>query len=82
MLRRFPEVVEFQGEATQERGMQELVLRLEANVPGEEQQALGQRILTEMHTSLHLRPKLEFVSSGTLPRAEMKSRRFRSAPPS
>src|ERR1019366_4375291 len=78
ILRCFPEVVEFQGEVVVEREMQELLLRLETDgLTAEQHQALSQRIITEMRASLNLRPALEFVPPGSLPRAAMKSRRFR-----
>ena len=81
ILRRFPEVVEFQGAVVHQMEMQELVLQLETEGLGEkEHQALLQRIIAEMHTRLQLRPTVEFVPPGTLPRAEMKSRRFRVPP--
>ena len=81
ILRRFPEVVEFQGAVVHQMEMQELVLQLETEGLGEEaHQALLQKIIAEMHTRLQLRPTVEFVPPGTLPRAEMKSRRFRVHP--
>ena len=83
ILRRFPEVAEFQGIVTQQQEMQELLLRLETESLEEGQQpALAQRIIVEMHTRLHLRPLVEFAPPGSLPRAEMKSRRFRVHPAS
>ena len=78
ILRRFPEVVEFQGIVTRAMEMQELLLVLETEGLAEtEQQGLAQRIVAELHTRLQLRPSLEFAAPGSLPRAEMKSRRFR-----
>jgi len=77
ILRRFQDVVEFQGVVTRDREMQELLLRLETTLQGEEQQALGRTIVSEMHVHLALRPTVEFVAPGSLPRAEMKSHRFR-----
>ncbi|MBI4463619.1 MAG: AMP-binding protein [Acidobacteria bacterium] len=77
ILREFSEVVEFQGVVHQQREMQELVLRLETSLQGEAQQSLAQRIASEMHIRLALRPTVEFVAPGTLPRTEMKSRRFK-----
>ena len=80
ILRQFPEVVEFQGIVTRAMEMQELLLRLETEGLGEtEQQGLARRIAAELHTRLQLRPSLEFAPPGSLPRAEMKSRRFRTA---
>jgi len=78
ILRRFPEVAEFQGIVTRAKEMQELLLRLETEgLSKAEQAGLAQRITAEMHTRLQLRPSLEFAPPGSLPRAEMKSRRFR-----
>ncbi|MBI2819050.1 MAG: AMP-binding protein [Acidobacteria bacterium] len=81
ILRRFPEVVEFQGEVAVVKEMHELVLRLETDgLAAEDQRLLAEKVIAELHTSLNLRPLLEFAPPGSLPRAEMKSRRFRLAP--
>ncbi len=81
ILRRFPEIVEFQGEVVIQREMQELLLRLETVGLGEDQNAaLAERIVSEMRASLNLRPALEFAPPGSLPRPELKARRFRPAP--
>lgn len=78
ILRRFPEIVEFQGIVTRAMEMQELLLRLEAEGLDEAgRQGLARRVAAEMHTRLQLRPAIEFAAPGSLPRAEMKSRRFR-----
>ncbi len=78
ILRRFPEIVEFQGIVTRAMEMQELWLRLETEGLDEAgQQGLARRVVAEMHTRLQLRPAIEFAAPGSLPRAEMKSRRFR-----
>jgi len=81
ILRVFPEVVEFQGEVTVQREMQELVLRVEVDsIPTDQRQPFAERVISEMHTRLNLRPVVEFAAPGTLPRAEMKSRRFQTPP--
>jgi len=80
ILRRFPEIVEFQGEVVVKSEMHELLLRVEtAGLEDSQHEALGQRITTEMRTSLNLRPMLEFAPPGSLPRPELKARRFRPA---
>jgi len=80
ILRRFPEVVEFQGEVVKQREMAELLLRLETSGLVEDQEkALAESIVSAVRTSLNLRPLLEFAPPGSLPRAEMKARRFRVA---
>jgi phenylacetate-CoA ligase len=81
ILRRFPEIVEFQGEVIVRREMHELLLRLETGgLAPEPQQQLADRVLAAIHMGVHLRPILEFAAPGSLPRTEMKSRRFRLAP--
>ena len=78
ILRTFPEVVEFQGEVTRDREMDELLLRLETtSLPDDQQRSLEEQIASEMHSRLSLRPRLQFMPPGSLPRAELKSRRFR-----
>ncbi|MBI2817861.1 MAG: AMP-binding protein [Acidobacteria bacterium] len=82
ILWRFPEIVEFQGEVVIQREMQELLLRVEtAGMQNRQHDALAERIVTEMRTTLNLRPTVEFAPPGSLPRPELKARRFRCAPP-
>jgi phenylacetate-CoA ligase len=82
ILRRFPEIVEFQGEIVEQKQMRELLLRLETDgLPRESQSALGEKIGTAIRAGLSLRPMIQFALPGSLPRPEMKSRRFRVAPP-
>ncbi|MSO19054.1 MAG: phenylacetate--CoA ligase family protein [Acidobacteria bacterium] len=81
ILRRFPEIVEFQGEVTREREMAELTLHLETDRLKDAQlPAFAEKVISALHVSLNLRPAVKFAASGTLPRAEMKSRRFRVTP--
>jgi phenylacetate-CoA ligase len=85
ILRRFPEIVEFQGEVIVQREMQELLLRLETAGLGTDQNkdqhdSLAQRVVSALHTSLNLRPSVEFAPPGSLPRPEHKARRFSVAP--
>lgn len=81
ILRRFPEIVEFQGEVIKKREMSELLLRLETNgISHEGQQQLSARVVAAMRAGIQLRPIVEFAAPGSLPRAEMKSRRFRLEP--
>jgi phenylacetate-CoA ligase len=80
ILRRFPEVVEFQGEVIMEREMAELLLRLEtAGLEAHQQQQLAEQVVGAVRAGIHLRPMIQFAAPGSLPRAEMKSRRFRVA---
>jgi phenylacetate-CoA ligase len=81
ILRQFPEVVEFQGEIVVEREMSELLLRLETNgLETHQQPQFVERVVSAMRAGIHLRPMIQFAPPGSLPRAEMKSRRFLSHP--
>jgi phenylacetate-CoA ligase len=81
ILRRFPEIVEFQGEVIVQREMQELLLRLEtAGLGQDKQDSLAERVVSALRTSLNLRPTVEFAAAGSLPRPEHKARRFSVAP--
>jgi phenylacetate-CoA ligase len=82
ILRQFPEIVEFQGEVTREREMAELILHLET-APGMENQrkGLADSVMSRLHVNLNLRPVIKFADCGSLPRSEMKSRRFRVSSP-
>jgi phenylacetate-CoA ligase len=77
ILRRFPEIVEFQGEVVVEREMAELLLRLETDgLPSDQQQQFTDAVVAAVRAGIHLRPMIHFAPPGSLPRAEMKSRRF------
>jgi phenylacetate-CoA ligase len=81
ILRRFPEIVEFQGEVITQREMAELLLRLETNgLPAEQQAPFAERVIGAIRSSIQIRPIVEFAPPGSLPRPEMKSRRFRVQP--
>ena len=81
ILRRFPEVVEFQGEVVVEREMSELLLRLETNGLALEQESqFAERVIGAIRSGIQLRPSIQFAPPGSLPRAEMKARRFLRAP--
>src|SRR6185503_19170604 len=80
ILRQFPEIVEFQGEVRREREMSELVLHLEvAKTDPLEQKRIADAVISRLHGNLNLRPAIQFAATGSLPRSEMKSRRFRVA---
>ncbi len=75
ILRRFPEVAEFQIEAYQERGMDELRLRVELR-EGVDAPEVCRRISERVHADLSLRCGVDAVPAGTLPRFELKARRL------
>ncbi len=79
VLRSFREVAEFEGLLSQHKGMQQLDLRVELQ-PGSQERgaALKERIQQELRARLSLRIDVELAESGSLPRYELKSRRFRA----
>ena len=75
MIRAFPEIQEFEASVERDREMAELVIRIEVGSGNAENTAaaLGQHI----HRQLNLRPRIEVAQPGSLPRYELKARRFK-----
>ncbi|TMD61021.1 MAG: phenylacetate--CoA ligase [Chloroflexi bacterium] len=75
IVRRFPEIGEFQLEVRPERGMDELFLRLEVG-DGVRAEDVCRRVADTVHADLSLRCRVEAVALGSLPRFELKTRRL------
>jgi phenylacetate-CoA ligase len=73
IVRRYPEVVEFVIEHRRERQMDEVSLLLEASVSD----FSVERLEADLRQALGVRLECRVVAAGTLPRAELKSRRIR-----
>lgn len=73
IVRELPEVVEFQVEVTKRREMEELGIRIEAEGNGA---AVAEKIGDLVRHRLGLRAQVEAVPPGSLPRFELKARRF------
>ncbi|WP_049563102.1 phenylacetate--CoA ligase family protein [Nonomuraea sp. SBT364] len=77
VLRAFPEVSEYQVVLRTIRGLDTIVLRVEPDdIPGLDVTDLGTRVSTTMKQEIGIRPDVEFVTPGTLPRFELKAARF------
>jgi phenylacetate-CoA ligase len=76
IVREFGAIDEFEVEVTSEREMQELVIRIEVKDGGGDQTCHA--LASQMNRRLGLRPRVEPVAHGSLPRYEMKSRRFKA----
>jgi phenylacetate-CoA ligase len=76
ILRRFPEVAEFEAEVSQAQALAELSLRIEPVAGCPDTNELVRRIGQEFQNHLNLRIPVLVVPPGTLPRFEMKSRRW------
>jgi phenylacetate-CoA ligase len=71
IIRRFDEVEEYRVELVTERAMDELRCTIEARDAG-----LADRLEESIHRELGIRCAVETVRPGTLPRFEMKAKRF------
>jgi phenylacetate-CoA ligase len=76
VLRRFPEVVEYQVQVRQPQGLAELTLELEPAPGCADPAALAARVQAELQAVFALRVPVTFVPPGTLPRFELKARRW------
>ena len=74
IVRELPEVVEFSVEVTKGRALEELGIRIEVNGNGA---AVAARLVDLVRHRMGLRPLVEVAPDGSLPRYELKARRFR-----
>ncbi len=74
LVRGFGEVGEFEVELKAQREMSEIVIRIETGSSGGE--SVAQRLSDSIHQRLNLRARIDPVAPGTLPRHEMKARRY------
>ncbi len=76
VMREFPEIDEFRVEAVQREALPELKLTLEPRPEYASSKGLEERVAQKFRESIGIRPQVELVSPGTLPRFELKARRF------
>jgi phenylacetate-CoA ligase len=76
VVREFPEIEEFRIEALQQSALPELKLTLEPGPEFASSTGLAERVSQRFRESIGLRPQVEVVSPGTLPRFDLKARRF------
>jgi phenylacetate-CoA ligase len=74
IVRELPEVVEFQVEVSKRRALEELGIRIEVAGGGAE---VAAKLVDLVRHRLGLRPLVEVAPEGSLPRYELKARRFR-----
>lgn len=75
ILRRFPEVAEYQVREFRSGALLDLKLIIEA-LPSSRDPALGEKIAMALRDAFQLRMEVTVVPSGTLPRFEFKARRW------
>jgi phenylacetate-CoA ligase len=76
ILRQFEEVAEYQVMVSNAGAMVELSVRVEKAPDGADGPDLAARIENAFQTLLHLRVPVQTVAEGSLPRFEMKGRRW------
>lgn len=76
VLRRFPEVVEYQVQVRQPAGLTEMTIEIEPAPDCADPAGLAARVQAELQAVFALRVPVTFVPSGTLPRFELKARRW------
>jgi phenylacetate-CoA ligase len=78
VVRAFPEVDEFQSSLRTIEELDTLVVRIEPrpDVPADRHAELGERVRAEIKRQLSLTPLVEVTPTGSLPRFEMKAKRF------
>jgi phenylacetate-CoA ligase len=83
VVRAFPDVDEFQCVLATIDELDTLVLKIEprAGYPPDEAQRLAEAIRTEVKRQISLNPLVEVAPAGSLPRFEMKARRFQDGRP-
>ena len=74
IVRELPEVVEYQVEVVKQRALEELAIRIEVEGEGA---AVADKLAGLVRHRLGLRPLVELAPAGSLPRFELKARRFR-----
>ncbi len=84
VVRAFPEIDEYQCVLDTIDALDTLIIQIEpgASVPAGEYEPLRQRVAAQAKRVLSVSPRVEMVGVGTLPRFEMKAKRFRDVRPS
>jgi len=75
VVRRFPEVHEFRVTVDSTSPLSELAIEVESTANSNDNQ-IADRLAQAIRDELHFRPTVISVSEGTLPRFEMKAKRF------
>ena len=75
IVRGHPSIEEYEVHIRTDRAMDQLFLKVEVGGAGSGNAA--EDLVADIHNRLQVRPTVEVVESGSLPRYELKSRRFR-----
>jgi phenylacetate-CoA ligase len=77
VLRGFPEVAEYRVDVDGSRSLTEIKLNVEPQADCQEPAALGARVQETLQRVFNLRVPVTLAPSGSLPRFEMKAKRWR-----
>ena len=76
VLREFPEIEEFRVEIFEKSAMKEMKIIIEPSAHYSPIEGLDERVGGRVRERIRLRPMIEFVAPGSLPRFELKAKRF------
>jgi phenylacetate-CoA ligase len=76
VVREFPEVEEYRVETFERQAMRELKIIVEPGAKQNSTAGLAEKIAALVRQRIGLRPEIEMVAPGSLPRFELKARRF------
>jgi phenylacetate-CoA ligase len=76
LLRKFPQIGEFAVDVQRDHELDVIRIRIEVDSTAKPDET-ARMLATEIHTSLGLRPEVRVVPLGTLPRFDLKARRFK-----
>jgi len=76
VVRRFAEVVEFRSTVSHASAMRSLTVDIEVAPPASHEPAIAARVSQQLREALGLTVPVKIVEAGTLPRFELKARRF------
>jgi phenylacetate-CoA ligase len=76
VLREFSEIEEFRVEILDSSAMKEMNIVIEPGVGSSSVEGLDERVGRRVRERIGLRPRVELVAPGTLPRFELKAKRF------
>jgi phenylacetate-CoA ligase len=76
VIREFSEIEEFRVEVYARQAMREIKLFIEPKSAEYSMTGLSERVIMRMRERIGLRPEIELLSPGSLPRFELKAKRF------
>ena len=76
LLREFPDIEEFRVEISAQSSMQQMKIILEPSPAASALQGLAERVAQRVRERIGLRAQVETVTPGSLPRFELKAKRF------